>query len=77
VCLVHRLSEVFDDVTEEEYVSHEIMIVVLFECLYAKEVPRCFGTFVLLLFERLIFQLVIKTIDRRELRFRKFLWPVM
>ena len=50
------------------------MIVVLFESLYPKEVSRRFGTFILLLFERLIFKLVIKTIDRRELRLRKFLW---
>ena len=64
MCLVHRLSEVFDDITEEEYVGHEIMIVVLFERLYAKEVPRRFGTFVLLLFERLIFKRVVKATDR-------------
>ena len=72
VTLVHYLSKIFKDISEEEHVGQKIVVVVVFHGLYAKARPRILCPLIVLLFQRLVLQIVVETIDGRELCFLEF-----
>ena len=72
--LVNRVSEIFKYVGQQKNVGEKVVIVIVSHRFYVITSPNLTRPIVILRWTRLVFKGVMKCLDRRELRFREFLW---